>query len=276
MSEDIPKKEAESPDYTRKEALMPEGMTMKKSTFKKFLIGLVAALVISAFLGGFLVGGGEIGISPPEPLQPAQQAQPAQPTERIEPIEAERILVSLGDDPVKGDLEAPVTIVEFSDYQCPFCSRFFRNTLPQIQQDYIDTGKVKLVYRDFPLDSIHPNAIPAAMASECAHEQGEFWSYHDKLFGSQQEWASLSKNEVSNSFKDFAIELGLDSEQWSSCYDSGKYLDEILDDYQEGIEYGTRGTPGFFIGNEEDGSVRIAGAQPYSVFQQIIDIELAG
>ena len=273
MSEDIPKKEDEFPNYTRKESLMPEDMTMKKSIFKKFLIGLVAAIVVSAFLAGYVVGGGEIGSSSSEPLQPAQQGQP---TQRVEPIEAERILVSLGDDPAKGDLEAPVTIVEFSDYQCPFCSRFFRNTLPQIQQDYIDTGKVKLVYRDFPLESIHPNAIPAAMASECAHEQGEFWNYHDKLFDRQQEWANLSKNEAGNTFKDFAIELGLDSEQMSSCYESGKYLDEIINDYQEGIEYGTRGTPGFFIGNEEDGFVRIAGAQPYSVFQQIIDIELAG
>ncbi len=92
------------------------------------------------------------------------------------------IEVEIGDSPVKGDANAPITIVEFSDFQCPFCARFYTQTLGQIEREYIDTGKVKLVYKDFPLNSIHPNAQKAAEAARCAGEQNKFWEYHDKLF----------------------------------------------------------------------------------------------
>ncbi|MEE8133083.1 MAG: DsbA family protein [Nitrososphaerales archaeon] len=258
MSDDLIKDDAETP--------------IRKSTFSKLLIGIVAALVVSSFLGGYIVGSGEIKNSLLEPSQPTELSQTAQLTQDTDPG---RILVSSDDDPVKGNLEASVTIVEFSDYQCPFCARFFRDTLPDLRQDYIDTGKVKFVYRDFPLESIHSNAISSALAAECANEQEKFWEYHDKLFQSQGEWASLSKGGSSNKFKEFAADLGLNSDKFRSCFDSGKYLNEINKDFQDGVKYGTSGTPAFFIGNDKNGYIKIVGAQPYSVFQQVIDQELA-
>ena len=90
--------------------------------------------------------------------------------------------------PVLGSADAPVTIIEFSDYQCPFCARFHSETLPHIIENYVDAGQVKFVYRDFPIQNIHPNAVPAAVASECAHDQAAFWEYHDRLFEGMNEW----------------------------------------------------------------------------------------
>jgi protein-disulfide isomerase len=167
----------------------------------------------------------------------------------------------------KGSPDAPVTIVEFSDFQCPFCEKFFTETLPQIQEEYIDTGKVKLVFKDFPL-SFHGQAMPAAMTAECAGEQGKYWEMHDKLFGEQSRW--VDKPEVNDVMKQFADELGLDTDQFNQCFDSNKYADEINADMQEGIAAGVQGTPAFFINGQF-----ISGAQPFEVFKQIIDQMLA-
>ena len=184
------------------------------------------------------------------------------------------IMVSLDDDPIRGEPNAPITIVEFSDFQCPFCARFHSNTWPQLEQNYISTGKVNFVYRDFPIQSIHPNAIPAALASECADEQGKFWEYHDKLFENQRGWQGLDFQTGVSTFKEYAQELDLNMEEFNSCLDSEKYAQEINKDYQDGREYGVTGTPGFFIGNEKIGFTKITGAQPYSVFQRLIDGQL--
>jgi len=167
----------------------------------------------------------------------------------------------------KGSPDAPVTIVEFSDFQCPFCEKFFTETLPQIQEEYIDTGKVKLVFKDFPL-SFHGQAMPAAMTAECAGEQGKYWEMHDKLFGEQSRW--VDKPEVNDVMKQFADELGLDTDQFNQCFDSNKYADEINADMQEGIAAGVQGTPAFFVNGQF-----ISGAQPFEVFKQIIDQMLA-
>lgn len=174
--------------------------------------------------------------------------------------------VSADDDPVKGDKDAPVTIIEFSDFQCPFCSRFFEQTLPQIKTNYIDTGKVKFVYRDFPLDSIHPQARPAALASECADEQGKFWEMHDLLFQKQDEWVSTG----TPFFKKYAKDLGLDSSKFNTCLDSKKYDDEIQSDLNDGANAGVQGTPAFFVNG-----ISLSGAQPYSAFQAAIEQALA-
>lgn len=203
----------------------------------------------------------------PTPIPTQQPTQPSAP---------QIIQVSLDDDPVKGNPDAAVTIVEFSDFQCPFCKRFHETTLPLIQENYIDTGKVKFVYRDFPIEGIHPNgAMPAAMASECADEQGMFWEYHDKLFQTQRSWESLPRADVAAQFKVYAEEFGLNTEQFNECLDSGKYFEEVNRDYQEAVAYGVTGTPGFFIGSEESGFIKISGAQPYSSFQRILDQLLA-
>jgi len=153
-------------------------------------------------------------------------------------------------------------MVEFGDFQCPFCARFFKDTLPQIKEKYIKTGKVKLVYRDFPITSIHDEAQKAAEAGECANEQGKFWPYHDILYERQ---ASLG---VAN-FKTWAKELGLNQTQFNECLDSGKYYEEIAKDLSDGQALGVTGTPATFINGK-----LVQGAVPYAQFEAIIEEEL--
>lgn len=168
----------------------------------------------------------------------------------------------LDDDAVKGDPDAPVTIIEFSDYECPFCARFYSQTLGQIDEQYIKTGKVKLVYRDFPL-SFHQQAQKAAEAAECAGEEGKYYEMHDKLFVDGVQGGVTS-------FKQYAKDLGLDTPKFDKCLDSGAMAAEVQKDEQDGIAAGIQGTPGFFVNG-----VPISGAQPFSVFKQIIDQQLA-
>lgn len=169
--------------------------------------------------------------------------------------------VSVDDDPSWGPTDAPVTIVEFSDYQCPYCARFYDETLPQIQASY--EGRVRFVYRDFPLTSIHPDAQKAAEASECADDQGRFWDYHDLL------WANHLALGV-DSLKAYAAQLGLDTATFDDCLGSGKNAQEVQKDYSDGISYGVQGTPWFFVND-----VPVGGAQPFSMFQTVIDSALA-
>lgn len=162
---------------------------------------------------------------------------------------------------VKGNLNAPVTIVEFSDFQCPFCGRFAKETLPLIEQNYIETGKVKLIFKDFPLPS-HQFAQKASEAAECAGDQGKYWEYHDILFRNQND---LRKNDLKN----YAKQLNLDTSLFNECLDSGKYKKAVQDDLNEGIKLGVKGTPAFFINGKF-----VSGAQPYSVFKQMIEEKL--
>jgi len=169
--------------------------------------------------------------------------------------------VSMDNDAVKGDINAPVTIIEFSDYECPYCGRFFRDTLPQITEKYINTGKVKYVFRDFTLP-FHQSAIPASNAAECLREQGGdamYYEYHDVLFNNQTE-LSVEK------LKGYAADFSINQEEFASCLDSGKYNDEIQADYADGQKAGVQGTPGFFINGYP-----IKGAQPYSIFEAAIE-----
>lgn len=178
----------------------------------------------------------------------------------VEPSNAE---VNVDDDVVLGDPKAPVTLVEFGDYQCPFCKRMFDQTEKQLREEYIETGKVKMVYRDFPLDSIHPYARSAAEAAECARDQEQYWTYHDALFDRQSEIPTL----------DFAVlagELGLNTGKFKECYDSKKYAKEVEKDYQDGLKAGVSGTPATFVNGK-----LISGAQPYSVFKAAIEAELS-
>lgn len=182
-----------------------------------------------------------------------------QPAPSNEPID-----VSLDDDAVKGSPNAPVTIVEFSDYECPFCGRYFNETFSQINKDYIETGKVKYVFRDFPL-GFHPNAAPAANAAECVREQGDdemYWAYHDILFANQ---TALTVDKL----KEYAAELSIDQTQLADCIDTGKYNEEVQADFLEGQSYGVQGTPGFFINGKP-----LSGAQPYAVFKAAIEAAL--
>lgn len=169
--------------------------------------------------------------------------------------------ISADDDPYLGNKDAPVTIIEFSDYQCPFCGIFATQTLPQIKSKYIDSGKVKFVYRDFPLE-FHAEAKSAANAANCAAEQGKYFEYHDQIFHNQ---AQLGKD----NYKLWAQELGLDVGQWVDCFLTNKFQDEIEHDIKEGKAANVQGTPTFFINGE-----MMVGAQPYSEFEKAIENKL--
>ncbi len=217
--------------------------SLKKEDFWKIATVILAIVLIWA-----LFFRGETGAAPsPSPTQPS-----AAPT----------VEVSADDDPVKGNKNAPVEIIEFSDFQCPFCARFYSDTLPQLEKEYIKTGKAKLVYRDFPLTSIHPYAQKAAEAAECADDQGKFWEMHNKIFDNQ---AAIGVIDL----KKYADELGLDTAKFNSCLDSGKYASEVQKDLTDGQAAGVSGTPSFFVNGK-----KIVGAQPFSAFKQIIDAEL--
>jgi protein-disulfide isomerase len=157
---------------------------------------------------------------------------------------------------IRGDFNAPITLVEFSDFECPFCGRHLP-TLNKILSDY--PNQVRLVYKHFPL-GFHPNSQKAAEASECADEQGKFWEYHDKLFENQPTGYSLDK------FKQWAKDLGLNSGKFNDCLDSGKFAQKVQADFQEGAEKGVNGTPTTFVNGQ-----LISGALPYESFKQIID-----
>lgn len=178
------------------------------------------------------------------------------------------ISVSVDDDPILGDPNAPINIIEFSDFECPFCGRFYSQTLPQLKTEYLDTGQAKLIYRDFPLSQIHPKAQFAGEAAECADDQGKFVEFHDLLFENQQQWIS---GDVETVFASFGQQIGLDGGEFSSCLDSGKHKSEVQKDLQDGIAAGVSGTPTFFIGNDEVGYQKLVGAQPFSAFQAAIN-----
>ena len=169
-------------------------------------------------------------------------------------------------DPVAtmGNGDAKVTMVEFTDYQCPFCQQAFQNTFPQIKENYIDTGDVFYVTRDLPL-SFHDNAHGAAEAARCAGEDGKYFQMHDLLFENQEEWSVGSPDDV---FKQYARDLGVSG--FDSCYDGGTFVSAVDDDLALASKVGASGTPTFFI----NGQI-VVGAQPYSAFESVIEAELA-
>jgi protein-disulfide isomerase len=178
----------------------------------------------------------------------------------LKPPPVLRVEVAVDGAPFKGPAKATVTIVEFSDFHCPFCRRVIP-TLAQLESKYGE--KIKLVFRDFPIENLHPGATKAHEAARCANEQGKFWTYHDKLFAAPPK----SSPEI---FKAFAKELGLDVANFERCFDAGKYHADIKKDIEEGNGVGVTGTPAFFINGR-----LVSGAQPLEAFARIIDDELA-
>lgn len=248
-------------------------VSIKKSTIWQLVSGVLGILlVVSIFTGGFGYGNnggsGTLGVT-----GQAVGNQPTQPSDGGVPS---NIKVSVDDDPVLGEKDAPVTIIEFSDFECPFCGRFYTQTEKQIIDEYINDGKVKLVYRDFPLTSIHPYAQKAAEAGECADEQGKFWDYHDLLFEKQGEWAASAGGTGVSQFKEYATTLKLDTKKFNECLDSGKYEEEVTKDSGDAVAAGGRGTP-YFVFLNADGEVAgaVSGAQPYANFQAAIESTLA-
>ena len=166
---------------------------------------------------------------------------------------------------VLGDESAEVTIVEFTDYQCPFCARYYTDTYSTIMSDYVDTGKVKYVFRDLPL-SFHQNAKPASLAARCAGDQNKYFEMHDRIFEGQEEWSSGDPVEI---FAGYAGEIGLNVSTYNSCYENDNHGAVIDADVALATKVGATGTPTFFI----NGS-KLVGAQPTATFQNLIDTAL--
>jgi protein-disulfide isomerase len=197
-----------------------------------------------------------------------------QPKEALGPTPDKPIAVNLEGGATKGSKNAKVTLVEFTDYQCPFCSRHFRDTLPQIENDYVKTGKLQYVLREFPLESIHPLAFKAAEAANCSGDQGKYWEMHDRLFANQNALAATQ-------LPSHAQAVGLDAAKFKTCLDGGKYAAKLRKDLADAQQNGINGTPTFFIGlsdpkSSEIKAVRkIVGAQNYAAFKTAIDALLA-
>jgi len=166
---------------------------------------------------------------------------------------------------MKGEGGAAVTIVEFTDYQCPFCKRYVDQTYGQLESEYVDAGKVKYVLRDLPL-AFHANSQVSAEAARCAGDQGQYWEMHDKLFETQTSWSEATDTSM---FKTYAGQLGLDQVEFDTCMDEGKFAQVVKDDLALAQKVGANGTPTFFINKKV-----LVGAQPFEAFKAVLDQEL--
>lgn len=223
----------------------------KRTQFYAILLPVAFALGLGA---GYLLWGSQAEAAAAQKAQPTSAAAQQQEVKRYD--------VSEDDDPVYGPDSAPVTIIEFSDYECPYCSRWHSEVFLKLREEY--GKKVRVIYRDFPLISIHGEALPAAIAANCANEQGAYWKYHDLLFSGGGEFGR-------DTYLMYAAQLGLKMDQFTQCIDTEKYSDEVMADYQYAADLGIRSTPTFFING-----IPVVGAQPFNVFKEVIDKELAG
>jgi protein-disulfide isomerase len=203
-------------------------------------------------------------------LQEIKKLLAARPAAGGGPDKALDAVLNVAGEPFKGKKDAKLTLVEFSEYQCPFCSRHVRDTYPTLDKEYIQTGKLKYVFRDLPLESIHKNAFKAAEAAHCAGEQGKFWEMHDRLFENQKslEPASLTAH---------AQAIGVEQKKFQACLDGGKFATEIRKDMADAAKIGITGTPTTVIGmTDPNGSTIkvlrvLRGAQPAAAFKEALD-----
>lgn len=242
-----------------------------QSVNKNLLIICATIIVVCLIITGGLLYSKTI--SAPVANNNNPQPQNNQPTGPVK--------VSMDDDAVLGNASAPVTMIEFSDYECPFCKRHFTDVFPQIKKDYIDTGKVKMVFRDLIAVTAHnPLATSEALAAQCAKEQGGdamYFKYHDALY---TKTTSNGNGLLLSDLPAMAKNLGLNVAAFQQCLDSQKYKDEIAKDQADGAKVGVNGTPSFFVGKSSpDGVINgtiIVGAQPYVAFKAAFDQALAG
>lgn len=240
-------------------------IVLNKSTFYKLVIIGVIGLMAAAFFGGYSL---HSYLYQSTPVYIPTNLPTETTTASNRPVTITNITVD--GSHTLGPLEAEIVVVEFSDFQCSFCQSFFSNTLSQLKNEYVDTGRIKFVYKHFPFD-FHQNARPAAVASECAGEQGRFWDYHDILMINQTSWENLGGNDTINAFVNFAERLGLDKNNFKSCLETMKYENKIEFDMRQGYTIGVTGTPAFFVGIQGKEFTSINGAQPFSSFKQAID-----
>ena len=205
--------------------------------------------------------------------QQPQRAAAAPPAAPAGPA-VKDVVFELGQNDVKGAKDAKLTLIEFTDYQCPFCARYVRDTYPQIDKEYVQTGKLRYVLLDLPLESIHKNAFTASEATYCAQDQGKYWEMHDRLFANQQALEPWSGH---------AQAIGLDVAQFDACLAGNKHDEAIRADMKEAQKVGITGTPGFVIGltdpkdpTKVKGLSFIRGAQAFAAFKSQIDPALGG
>ncbi len=197
-------------------------------------------------------------------------------TAKAMPTEAPSIVdVSMDDDAIEGDANAPVTIIEFSDYECPYCKRYVQQTYPEIFKNYIDTGKVKYIFRDLPLSFHDPAATKEAIAANCARAQGDdktYYKFHDLQY---ENTGSNGTGIPDDKLVELAKSLGLDGAKFKKCVDDEEYKDEVTKDLDDAQKVGATGTPTFFIGKSSDsGTIKgemLVGAQPYEAFKAAIE-----
>ena len=227
------------------------------STIKTYLyIALVLAVGLGGAFGAATVflGRAPASETPARILAQSASRQQSSPAEQPAVVR-----IAIDGRPFSGPPDARVTLVEFTDYECPFCARYFQLTLPLLRRVY--DGEIKFVIMNYPLP-FHPFAQKAAEAAECAYDQRKFWEYHDALFRNIQ---ALDPD----SLKAYASALGLDTEAFDTCLDSGAKAQQVLDDIRDGQSYGVSGTPSFFINGQ-----RLVGARPFASFKTLIDAAL--
>jgi len=192
------------------------------------------------------------------------------PDSSVSPLSFSNLITS--DTPLKGDPSAPITLIEFGDFQCPNCGRFARDTAPQIEESYVESGKVSIAFKHFPVVGL--DSKPAAMASQCANDQGMFWEFHDELYNNQGRENSGWANK--NNLKQIASNMGLDTQSFDSCLDSNKYQSLVENDLSLAKQIKFTGTPSFLV-LKSDGTkpMTLTGAYPYATFQKIFDDSLS-
>lgn len=243
----------------------PETNPIPSEKKQSFVVSIpMAILVAAAMISGsvlYVGSGGSATALLPSALQPTAQAPSGDAPVRVK----DPSTLFSADDPMIGNSKAKVTIVEFGDFQCPYCRRFWKDTYGQLKKEYIDTGKVRFITRAFPL-SFHPAARPAALASLCAKDQGKFWEFRDKMFGEQEKQGQNTITFGIPELKTWASAIGLNSQQFNSCLDAQTYASKVDADSAAGSAAGVSGTPSFFINGQQ-----VVGAQPFDAFKKVID-----
>ena len=221
---------------------------------------IIASITITLVIFGFNSSSNEMGLS-------------IEPTPKIDQIGPEKItmdtFVSNG-SPILGDPDAPITLVEFGDYQCHYCNVFFQSIEKDILKNYVDTGKVKIIFKDYNI--IGEDSVKASQGAHCANDQGLFWEYHDILYsnwtGENNGWASSENLAI------FAQQIGLNMNKWSECMNKGSHSQIILKSNDDARTLELTGTPAFFIINSDGKVSKLFGAQPFEVFKKIFDEQL--
>lgn len=274
-----------------------DGVTFQLSTKQAFIGTFLIGLIAGGFLmaGAFSAAGATgalAGLNPDQAGEsPSDAAANDDTTDSGSEDNSNRVMLSedmLQDEPTLGSSDAPVTIVEYSDYGCPWCAEWAgfdaipqrpidqEQTLDKIESNFVNDGQVRFIYKDYPVPQLHPNAPQAHMAANCILEQGQemYWGYHDLLFDERDRWTRAGGNNPGDTFPDLAEQVGADTSAFNQCYENSDGSEVQAD--RDGIHQadGQLGTPTIFVGNTEDGFRKVEGAQPYSTLETLIQSEI--